>query len=181
MVTSTTTTTGFFTRDPIGRVVHERMLVRMPLNRFLGVVTERTVVKESLQQESHPHQFLGGKCLIELDSTGLLFGWGYGNYCGFSRRGQNGPPIDFIDATCRDHDRCQPVLSINLCWQIPYCSVVLCQAAWDAHDYGCGLSYPGRGQDYRKCQSAASDIRALFCTLSFQPSYPGSPYSRYHP
>jgi RHS repeat-associated protein len=171
----------FLSRDPIGRVSKENALIRMPLVQFVGVVTERSFVEEKVVQETHPYQFLGGKCLAEQDSTGLLFGWGYGNYCGFSRRGQNGPPIDFIDAACKRHDSCQPYLSIKLCYQIPYCSAVLCQDAWDAYEFGCAYSYPGRGQGYRDCQRAASDIRALFCTLSFRPAYPGSPYGHFHP
>ncbi len=71
----------------------------------------------------------------EADGTRIIwwnpFTWGYGNYCGGSRSGQGGPPIDKVDACCAAHDRC---LSEWYDFLIPYkrtncdCRLYLCLA-----------------------------------------------------
>ncbi len=49
--------------------------------------------------------FVENKPTIEIDPFGLFFGFGYGRYCGWSRRGP-GDPIDEVDAACQKHDNC---------------------------------------------------------------------------
>src|SRR5207249_8581315 len=56
--------------------------------------------------ELNLYAFVENRPTTEIDPLGLFVGFGYGNYCGWSRRGQGGPPIDDVDKACQKHDDC---------------------------------------------------------------------------
>jgi RHS repeat-associated protein len=104
------------------------------------------------------YEYVSSSPSVYNDPTGMFLGWGYGNYCDWSLRGQSGPPIDALDRACKKHDRCQStVLTANPC-HILYCSLQLCLDAYEAQTKGC-LGDPD-------CQRAAQQVRALFCAAS---------------
>src|SRR6266545_4203298 len=51
------------------------------------------------------YRSFGNSPVNNVDSLGLLFGYGYGRYCGFSKQSP-GDPIDGVDKACEQHDRC---------------------------------------------------------------------------
>lgn len=51
-------------------------------------------------------EFVKNDPLNRYDALGLLLGQNYGNWCGFSRSGQGGEPIDEVDSACKRHDNC---------------------------------------------------------------------------
>lgn len=93
--------------------------------------------------------------------------WGYGNYCGWYRRGQNGAPIDALDSACQEHDKCQAGWDTCNQWDIERCSQKLCADAREAYDTGCERSWPGQINQFQRwhCQDAAVDVMRLFCTV----------------
>jgi RHS repeat-associated protein len=119
------------------------------------------------EQKLNLFEFLGSNSLVHRDPTGLLFGWGYGNYCGWSLRGQNGGPIDALDDACKDHDGC--LATWKECPKFFGCNLTLCIAASDARGSGCAQSYPNDPAKRNACKSAAYDVMMLFCTISFVP------------
>ncbi len=107
------------------------------------------------------------------DPSGLMFGWGYGNFCGFSRKATyppgSGPrkPIDAVDAACERHDCCQRSWWTCKSYHISKCSGALCQELLDAWHFGCAQSW---GADKKKacaCEIAALQAGTLFCGVTF--------------
>lgn len=100
------------------------------------------------------------------DPSGMLFGFGYGKYCGFSRRatcppGTGPKPNDAVDAACERHDCC--LGRWYDCWKLTSCDSKLCSEVFDAYDFGCAQSYPGDKKKQDACKDAASKIGAAFC------------------
>ncbi len=101
------------------------------------------------------------------DPSGMLLGYGYGNFCGFSRRASCPPgtsvkkPIDAVDAACERHDCC--LERWYHCWKLTSCDAKLCSEVFDAYDFGCAQSYPGDKKKQDACKDAASKIGAVFC------------------
>jgi RHS repeat-associated protein len=64
--------------------------------------------------------------LNKVDPLGLFLGWGYGNWCGYSRSGPQAP-IDDVDAACKRHDYCLATWEdvINPC-KLAFCNYQLC-------------------------------------------------------
>jgi RHS repeat-associated protein len=91
--------------------------------------------------------------------------WGYGNYCGWYRRGQNGPPQDGLDLACMAHDKCQATWWTCNPYHIITCSCQLCDDAHGQWMHGCALDYPTNPVKRQKCEDAARDIMNLFCLL----------------
>ena len=100
------------------------------------------------------------------DPTGMFLGYGYGNYCGYSRAARCPPgsgvkPIDAVDAACERHDCC--LARWYDCWKVTSCDSKLCSEVYDAYDFGCVQSYPGDKKKQDACKDAASKIGAVFC------------------
>jgi hypothetical protein len=117
-----------------------------------------------------------GKPLNGADPYGLLFGWGYGKYCGFSRRascppGSGPPPDDALDAACERHDCCQCSWWTANPYHISKCSGQLCQESLDAWHFGCQQSYPKDDRKACDCEKAAVQVGLLFCRLALNWSY----------
>ena len=95
-------------------------------------------------------------------------GWGYGNYCGWSKRGRGGPPIDELDAACKAHDWClrtwQEAVRCNCC------NIKLMKAAKKANCKVDINGQPRTPKEIHKCQNAKNVIRGpgmliTLCTL----------------
>ena len=105
-----------------------------------------------------------------VDPSGKLFGFGYGKYCGWSRRGP-GEPDDALDAACQKHDKCQATWLTCNPYHLSKCSLKLCEGAVDAIKFGCKQSYPPDQAAKRlACINAAYDVAKLFCGLAGAPS-----------
>lgn len=127
--------------------------------------------------QTHAYEYSGNSPVKYTDPSGLLIGWAYGNYCGWSRRGP-GAPIDATDAACQRHDQCQATWWTCNPWHIFYCSYVFCTELLDVlKRRRCDQSYPipdplgkysNAAQDKRRqaCKDAARKVAALFCTIS---------------
>ena len=106
---------------------------------------------------------------VYTDPSGL-----YGNWCGFSNRGQPGwfdlgpngnqTPMDTLDYCCELHDECCHKGGILR----GGCSADLCDCALDMYDGDCAIEHPGQGQliERRRCEIAALAIAQLFCRLA---------------
>lgn len=107
-----------------------------------------------------------------VDPSGLLLGYGYGNFCGFSRNpggmcpAGTGPkkPIDAVDAACERHDCC--LNRLRDCWKVTSCNAQLCSEVWDAYFGGCQQSYRNDPAKVKDCKTAACTIAGTFCWLS---------------
>ena len=64
------------------------------------------------------------------------FGYGYGLYCGFSRRGP-GAPVDYLDACCQAHDQC--LATWWDIWKLVLCACQLALCCLNAIIFGCGF------------------------------------------
>jgi len=133
------------------------------------------IVEEVARQRLNLYQFVGGSPLSERDPSGLLFGFGYGNYCGWSKRGQGGPPIDALDAACKRHDKCQATWWTCNPYHLSKCSFALCDEASDAKRFGCAQSHPNDAAKRDPCIEASKKVAALFCTITGQTISPSSP------
>jgi len=100
------------------------------------------------------------------DPSGLLFGFSYGKYCGWSKAGP-GDPDDALDAACKRHDKCQASWLTCNPYHVMLCSIKLCDEALDAKRGGCFQSYPPSEKAKRvACKKAAGKVAGLFCFLS---------------
>ncbi len=102
------------------------------------------------------------------DPSGKFLGWGYGNYCGFSRAATcppgSGPrPIDHVDAACERHDCCQATIWTCNPYHLVKCSRALCLEVWDGWNFGCAQSWPNNMTKRDDCRRAAWDIMFVFC------------------
>jgi RHS repeat-associated protein len=92
--------------------------------------------------------------------------WGYGNYCGWYRRGQGGDPIDYLDWACQQHDNCQATWATCNPVDLYKCSAKLCDDASLAYDFLCDWEHFDSTDERENCKRAARDIMALFCTVT---------------
>jgi hypothetical protein len=106
------------------------------------------------------YEYLSGEPLAETDPSGLMFGWGYGKYCGWSKNGP-GKPEDCLDAACKKHDNCVPTWS--KCYKWFSCAVSLCIDAYKCRQAGCAKSWPNNSEKQNKCEKAALTVEMLFC------------------
>ena len=150
----------FCSRDPVARGVS-----LAPLSSHEEPFFRESVEDEILKQTVNPYQYSGSAPLTKLDPTGLLFGWGYGNYCGWSRRGQKGPPVDALDAACKRHDKCQASWWTCNPYHLAKCTGLLCSDAIKARRFGCAQSHTSSIKRH-ECRKAAFDVIALFCPFS---------------
>jgi RHS repeat-associated protein len=91
--------------------------------RFLHAQLGRFCSRDPIEYEGDLNlvEYVRDNPMNRADPTGLFFGFGYGNYCGYSRSpegrcdstwrwpgsGRRGaPPIDEVDAACLWHDCC---------------------------------------------------------------------------
>jgi RHS repeat-associated protein len=85
--------------------------------RYLHPELGRWISRDPIAEKGgmNLYGFVRNDPVATLDALGLMFGWGYGNYCGFNRRADladcrsenpNPPPIDEVDAACFKHDCC---------------------------------------------------------------------------
>jgi len=121
---------------------------------------------EYLLLTTMPYKYADNKPTTHVDPSGLLFGYGYGKYCGYSRKAScppgSGPrPDDAIDAACERHDCC---LKTGWdCWKLTSCDSKLCSESFDAYNFGCAQSYPNDPKKRDACKDAAVTIGGAFC------------------
>jgi len=150
----------FLTRDPIATV---KNLTR---EGDLGYLRKPpTIDFDILMQALNLFQYVGSSPFSRVDPSGLLFGFSYGNFCGWDERGQGGPPIDFLDRACKRHDQCQATWWSCNPYHIFKCSLDLCLDADDAVTRGCASD----SSNPAKCIEAAKQIKRLFCALAGLP------------
>jgi RHS repeat-associated protein len=89
-----------------------------------------------------------------IDAFGLRIG-DYGNWCGYTRSGQNGGPIDQVDLACMLHDYCLATLA-DACTNFKPCNRLFCDMVAGAD---CSKS-----PDPKSCRSERRKILAL-CVL----------------
>jgi hypothetical protein len=102
-------------RDPAGEVDSERELAGRP-------------------DDANLYAFVENKPTTEIDPFGLFLGFGYGNWCGWSRSGQGGDPIDEVDAACQKHDNCLATWA-DAC-KFKFCNVKFCRDVARANCHG---------------------------------------------
>ena len=115
------------------------------------------------------YMYAGARVVIATDPSGLLLGFAYGRYCGYSGAARcppgSGPkPIDALDAACERHDCCQNRWWTCNPYHIAKCSCALCQEALDAWNGGWSQSHA----DDKKacaCEKAAAMVGGFFCPL----------------
>jgi hypothetical protein len=138
----------WISRDPTGEVGFES--------------GSRSSVSE-VNEDVNWFRFVGNEAVSSMDSwglslvsviTGIFDKWGYGNSCGWSRRGQNGPPVDEVDAACAWHDEClaRPCDA----WKLAPCNDTFCRAV--------GAADCSRSPDPGACRRAKRDI-SIACNL----------------
>jgi len=84
--------------------------------------------------ELNLYAFVENRPTTEIDPFGLFLGFGYGNWCGYSRSGQNGDPIDDVDMACYIHDWCLEK-PIDAC-KFKFCNVRFCRDVAKAKCHG---------------------------------------------
>jgi len=146
-------TQRWLNRDPLGdegAIVHavERQALRMgqvsqPAQNFAATETEVINL----------YRFAGNSPLGHVDPFGLLFGFRYGNWCGWSNAGQNGPPIDELDFACMVHDNCLAT------WQDACKSFTMCNQIFAAMASGADCS---KSPNPKACKSAQWKILVVF-------------------
>jgi RHS repeat-associated protein len=96
------------------------------------------------------------------DPWQLIYGTGYGRWCGLFRAGQTGPPIDALDRACQKHDRCVAKVEDVCPYWFP-CAAKLCSDAHDARVNGCAHDYPNDANTRNDCQTAAWLVEQWAC------------------
>ena len=151
----------FLSRDPVG----------LPDLRLMGVVGPTFLLSNDLTSSisSTLYAYVRNNQTSYIDPSGLLLGFNYGNYCGWSAAGP-GFPIDALDAACQRHDKCQATWSTV--FKLGWCSQQLCDEAWDAYKFGCRQSYTCKDKtSIANCKEAAYWVAQLFCIIP-PPGFP---------
>lgn len=142
-------TQRWINRDPVGE----------PGFRVLARPTAR-----SGGDGPNSYAFVKNDPLSHIDPHGLLLGWAYGNWCGYS---QSGPqdPIDAVDNACMNHDNCLAT------WvdALTPCKIFLCNRIFCASVAAADCS---NAPDPEACQSAKTDILTLCAAVIFLPFPP---------
>jgi hypothetical protein len=151
---------AFVQRDPLPQ--------GMPILGYSDSAVTALRATMSKQEESNLYAYVADNPVNRTDPSGLLFGFGYGKYCGFSLKafcppGSGPPPDDALDAACEKHDCCQCSWWTANPYHLMKCSLELCQGAKDAFNLGCKLSYPGDKKKACDCEKAATAVMFLFC------------------
>ena len=121
-------------------------------------------------------EYVNGAVPIQLDPSGLLFGFSYGKYCGLKTNGGGKPANDALDRACKKHDECIPTWrSCNL-YTIVTCNDDLCHDAREARETGCAQSYPGDQAKIDACENAAFKVMMIMCLFSNNPRSPDVPF-----
>lgn len=89
--------------------------------------------RPSRSTELNLYAFVENRPTTEVDPFGLLLGFGYGNWCGWSRSGP-GDPIDAVDAACQKHDNCLATWA-DAC-KFKFCNVRFCKDVAKAKCHG---------------------------------------------
>ena len=108
-------------RDPLGEPGFDLLTGRVNFqsNQPFSLETEMDGDSPNL------YWFVDNRPTTEIDPLGLLLGFGYGNWCGYSRSGQGGNPIDAVDAACQKHDNCLATWA-DAC-KFKFCNVKFCR------------------------------------------------------
>jgi hypothetical protein len=144
-------------------------------NRFKHIDLCPTVVLQEqmecswrLAERINLYGYVVNNAINLADPSGLLFGWGYGNFCGYSRRAAcppgTGPlmPIDAVDAACERHDCCHETWWSCNPLHLSKCSGALCQELLDAWHFGCAQSWGEDKKSACACEIASLQAGALF-------------------
>ncbi|AMV40969.1 putative deoxyribonuclease RhsA (plasmid) [Planctomyces sp. SH-PL62] len=118
-----------------------------------------------------PYGYTRGNYVNKVDPSGLFLGWGYGNFCGWSKQAACPPfmdprePVDIVDAACQRHDCCIGSGYISGWCNWRHCTLALCDQVKDAFVWQCQAEY---GLDdtqyrYRQCTLAAASIALGLC------------------
>jgi RHS repeat-associated protein len=135
----------------------QRWLNRDPINEPGFKLLTRNTRAFIAEEEKNLYGFVMNDPTSHLDARGLLLGFSYGNWCGFSNSGQKGSPIDDLDALCMVHDYCLATWSAALeNWKI--CNFTFCSAVLGVD---CNKS-----PKPSECRSARSKILCLCLILS---------------
>jgi len=121
----------------------QRWLNRDPLGEegFEGIVGNRSQWIDTSHSEDrwtpdapNLYLFVENRPTMEIDAFGLLLGFGHGNWCGYSRSGEGGYPIDAVDAACEKHDKCLATWP-DAC-KFKFCNVKFCADVAGANCHG---------------------------------------------
>jgi len=96
----------------------------------------KLTVRPGLRRENEGpnlYEFVKNRPTREIDAFGLFLGFGYGNWCGWSRSGP-GDPIDAVDAACQTHDNCLATWS-DAC-KFKFCNIRFCLEVRGADCHG---------------------------------------------
>jgi RHS repeat-associated protein len=110
----------------------------------------------SESEEAYPYRYADNDPLYHTDAFGLMIG-DYGNWCGYSRSGQNGGPIDQVDLACMVHDYCLATWA-DACTNFKECNRLFCAMVGGAD---CSTS-----PSPKACRSERRKILTLCALLS---------------
>jgi RHS repeat-associated protein len=147
--------------DEIGfmlRVLGNRPSVLSSTDLEFGNSTFRPNIQSTKSTDSNHFAFVDNNPISALDPLGLFLGFGYGNWCGWSRSGP-GNPIDGVDSACKKHDYCLATWA-DAC-KSKFCNMRLCADVAGADCNG-----------DRACEKAKSKILAGCAVILVVPIFP---------
>lgn len=133
---------------------------------FYDASMGRWLNRDPIQEEggNNLFEFVSNNSPNKIDPWGRAELWGYGNWCGYDRFGQNGAPIDAIDRACQQHDNCLATWRDALIpCKIKICNQIFC---WQVLFAGCSQS-----PDPEACGKAKRDILAACALVMLVPPF----------
>ena len=124
-------------RDPIDELGFTLLTTRRPPIPTVDLDDDETGIRPigrpSKPNELNLYAFVENRPTTEIDPSGLFLGFGYGKYCGWSKRGP-GDPEDAVDAACQKHDNCL-ARPLDAC-KFKFCNVRFCKDVAKAKCHG---------------------------------------------
>jgi RHS repeat-associated protein len=119
-------------RDPVEELGFTLLKSRQQPNPTVDLEDDPSSPRQPT--ELNLYGFVDNRPTGEVDPFGLFLGFGYGNWCGYSRSGQGGDPIDGVDEACQTHDLCLATWA-DAC-KFKFCNVRFCKDVAKAKCYG---------------------------------------------
>jgi RHS repeat-associated protein len=141
----------------------QRWINRDPVGEPGFTVLARSTAKTE-GDGPNSYLFVNNEPVGRVDPRGLFMGWGYGNWCGYSRSGPQ-TPVDEVDTACMKHDDC---LATALDALTP-CRLFLCNRVFCAR---VAVADCSNSPNPKACESAKTDILTLCAAVIFLPIPP---------
>jgi RHS repeat-associated protein len=126
-------TQRWLSRDPLGEEGFETARGNSRRRGDFDEIESDEPSMPEISEGMNLYWFVKNRPTMEIDPLGLFAGFGYGNYCGWSRRGP-GDPIDAVDAACQKHDNCLATWA-DAC-KFKFCNIRFCSDVAKAKCHG---------------------------------------------